>query len=251
MQAQTALLLFSGGQDSTICLAWALERFACVQTLGFDYDQRHAVELQCRQTLRAAFTERFPQWRARLGADHLLALPALSQVSESSLTSATPISARADGLPNTFVPARNLIFLSFAAALAEHIGAHALVGGMCQTDYSGYPDCRADFIAASEKSIALALGHTLPIHTPLMLLDKAQSWAMAQSLGGAALVDLILEGTHTCYLGERTARHDWGYGCGACPACNLRACGYALWRSSGAAGAVGLAGAKSERVCST
>ncbi|MBI5257166.1 MAG: 7-cyano-7-deazaguanine synthase QueC [Burkholderiales bacterium] len=228
--ARTALVLFSGGQDSTTCLAWALERHAHVETLAFDYGQRHRIELECRHTVRRELAASFPHWAGRLGEDHLLDLGLLGQISDTALTDARAIEMQANGLPNTFVPARNLLFLGFAAALAYRRGATVLVGGMCETDYSGYPDCRDNTIKAMQVALSLGLDAPLVIETPLMWLSKAQTWALAHTLGGAALTALIEEHTHTCYRGERGERHAWGHGCGQCPACALRAAGHAAWR---------------------
>ncbi|WP_132251021.1 7-cyano-7-deazaguanine synthase QueC [Methylobacterium segetis] len=222
-----ALVLFSGGQDSTTCLAWALDRFPRVETLGFDYGQRHRVELACRARLRDGLAQVEPAWARRLGADHTLALDALGAVSETALTRDTEIGFEAGGLPNTFVPGRNLVFLTFAAALAYRRGLRHIVGGMCETDYSGYPDCRDDTIKAMQVALNLGMERRFVLDTPLMWIDKAQTWKLADELGGRALVDLIAEESHTCYLGERGERHEWGYGCGTCPACDLRARGYA------------------------
>ena len=223
---RSALVLFSGGQDSTACLAWALARFARVETLGFDYGQRHRIELDCRGTVRAGIAALRPDWAARLGDDHLLDLALLGQVSDTALTSERAIEFQANGLPNTFVPGRNLLFLGFAATLAYRRGASVLVGGMCETDFSGYPDCRDNTLKALQVALSLGLATPMTIETPLMWLTKADTWALAQSLGGDALTELIIEHTHTCYLGERGSRHPWGYGCGHCPACRLRAAGY-------------------------
>jgi 7-cyano-7-deazaguanine synthase len=227
MSPSKALVLFSGGQDSTVCLAWALERHARVETVGFDYGQRHRIELECRQTVRAELERRFPAWAARLGEDHMLDLRVLAGLSDSALVGERAIQMQADGLPNTFVPGRNLMFLVAAAALAYRRGARVLVGGMCETDYSGYPDCRHATMRAMESALNLGLAQPLEIATPLMFIDKAQTWALAQQLGGQPLEDLIVEHTHTCYLGERGHRHPWGHGCGQCPACALRASGHA------------------------
>ncbi|SDA13535.1 7-cyano-7-deazaguanine synthase [Methylobacterium sp. UNC378MF] len=224
---RAALVLFSGGQDSATCLAWALDRFGHVETLGFDYGQRHRVELDRRAALRAGTTGLNPAWASRLGDDHTVALDALGQISETALTREAAIGYEASGLPNTFVPGRNLVFLTFAAALAYRRGLRHVVGGMCETDYSGYPDCRDDTIKALQVALNLGMERRFVLHTPLMWLDKAQTWGLAESLGGRALVDLIVEESHTCYLGERGKRHPWGYGCGTCPACRLRADGYA------------------------
>ena len=228
---RTALVLFSGGQDSTACLAWALERYARVETVGFDYGQRHRIELDCRLTVRQQMAAHFPQWAARLGDDHLLDLRLLAQLSDSALTTERAIALAANGLPNTFVPGRNLIFLSFAATLAYRRSASVLVGGMCETDYSGYPDCRDNTLKAMQVALSLGLDSPMVVETPLMWLTKAQTWALTDSLGGKLLTDLVVEHTHTCYLGERGARHAWGHGCGHCPACLLRAAGHQAWRA--------------------
>lgn len=225
---RTALVLFSGGQDSATCLAWALARFARVETIGFDYGQRHLIELDCRERLLDGVRAIDGDWATRLGDSHTLAIPTLAAISETSLTREVEIAMGEDGLPNTFVPGRNLIFLSFAAALAYRRGITDIVGGMCETDYSGYPDCRNDTILALARALTLGMAREFTLHTPLMWRDKAATWRLAAELGGAALVDLIREHSHTCYLGRRGARHDWGYGCGECPACELRAKG---WRA--------------------
>jgi len=230
-----ALVLFSGGQDSTTCLAWALHHYAHVETIGFDYGQRHVVELECRLAVRAEIHMQFPNWRARLGDDHLLDLSLLGQLSDTALTDARLIEMQANGLPNTFVPGRNLLFFSFAAAVAYRRALNVLVGGMCETDFSGYPDCRDNTLKALQVALSLGMDTRMTLETPLMWLDKAQTWALASELGGEALTDLIVEHTHTCYLGDRAQRHDWGYGCGQCPACALRARGYRAWRRHGAA----------------
>lgn len=230
----SALVLFSGGQDSTTCLAYALSRYARVETLGFDYGQRHHVELQARHNVRNDLAQQFPQWTAQLGQDHVLDLAVLGEMSETALTSEGLIKMQANGLPNTFVPGRNLLFLTFAAALAYRRGLQVLVTGVCETDYSGYPDCRDDTLKAMQVALSLGMDQRFLIETPLMWLDKAQTWAMAHQLGaqsgvvngGQLFVDLLIEHSHTCYLGERSQRHAWGYGCGACPACALRAKGY-------------------------
>lgn len=226
-----ALVLFSGGQDSTACLAWALERYARVETVGFDYGQRHRVELDCRPQVIAALRERFPAWGAKLGDDHLLDLSLLGQISDTALTDARAIEMQANGLPNTFVPGRNLLFLGFAATLAYRRGLSVLVGGMCETDYSGYPDCRDNTLKALQVALSLGMDAPMTIETPLMWIDKAQTWALTERLGGAALVELAVEHTHSCYLGDRSQRHPWGYGCGQCPACALRAAGWLAWRA--------------------
>jgi 7-cyano-7-deazaguanine synthase len=229
---RTALVLFSGGQDSTACLAWALDRYAHVETIGFDYGQRHRIELDCRQVVRSELQRQFPRWDARLGEDHLLDLALLGQISDTALTDQRAIEMQANGLPNTFVPGRNLLFLTFAAAVAYRRGAGVLVGGMCETDYSGYPDCRDNTIKATQVALSLGLDQAMTVETPLMFLTKAQTWALTDTLGGAALNTLIVEHTHTCYLGERGALHPWGHGCGQCPACTLRRSGYEAWQAS-------------------
>jgi len=226
VDARGALVLFSGGQDSTACLAWALERFSRVQTVGFDYGQRHRVELDCRPRVIASLRRAFPRWGARLGDDHLLDLSLLAQISDSALTSERAIEMRASGLPSSFVPARNLLFFSLAAALAYRGGASVLVGGMCETDYSGYPDCRDNTLKALQVALSLGLDAPMTIETPLMWLTKGETWALTHELGGAGLNDLIVEETHSCYLGDRSRRHAWGYGCGSCPACELRRAGW-------------------------
>ena len=218
-----ALVLFSGGQDSATCLAWALDRFDTVETLGFDYRQRHVVELTCRAALRAGMAS------PRLGPDHTLDLGVLGNLSETALTRAAEIALRDDGLPNTFVPGRNLIFLTFAAALAYRRGLRHIVAGMCETDYSGYPDCRDDTIKALQAAINLGMNTRLVLHTPLMWRDKAETWRLAERLGGPALVELIRVESHSCYKGERAILHPWGHGCGECPACDLRAKGWAAY----------------------
>lgn len=232
MNPSSALVLFSGGQDSATCLAWALQRYEHVQTVGFDYGQRHRVELDCRVHLLDALRERFPLWAARLGADQVLDLSVLSQIGETSLTHDIALRMNAAGLPNTFVPGRNVLFFTFAAALAYRRGLKVLVGGMCETDYSGYPDCRDDTLKSLQVTLNLGLDAHFVIETPLMWIDKTATWALAQQLGGTALVDLLREHSHSCYLGDRKQRHEWGYGCGTCPACVLRANGYTRWRQS-------------------
>lgn len=227
-----ALVLFSGGQDSTTCLAWALERYERVETLGFDYGQRHAIELRQRDVLRRSLVTIRPEWRDRLGEDHTLDLAALGAVSETALTRDAEIAVAADGLPNTFVPGRNLVFLTFAAALAFRRGLKVMVGGMCETDFSGYPDCRDDAVKAMQVALNLGMNQRFVIETPLMWIDKSETWALAERLGGAALVDLIRDETHTCYLGERGEPHDWGRGCGTCPACALRAQGWSKYAAA-------------------
>jgi len=224
-------VLFSGGQDSTTCLAWALARFRRVETVGFDYGQRHSAELKARPRVLGAIRARFAEWAVRLGDDHMLSLDVLKQIGGTALTDATKIEMGADGLPTTFVPGRNVMFLTAAAALGYRRGIADLVGGMCETDYSGYPDCRDKTVTAVAEALTLALARRLTIHTPLMWIDKAATWSLAEELGGVALVDLIREETVTCYEGDRAHRHDWGYGCGVCPACDLRAKGFAKYKT--------------------
>ena len=231
--ASGARVLFSGGQDSTACLAWALDRYARVETVGFDYGQRHAVELEARRAVREGFIAAFPAWAERLGPDHMLDIRGFGAVAESALTADRAIEMTASGLPSTFVPGRNLVFLTYAAALADRRGLRALVGGMCETDYSGYPDCRRATMDAMEQALNLGMERDFRIETPLMRLTKAQTWALAKGLGGEALIDLTLRESHTCYLGERGELHPWGYGCGACPACELRARGFETWVAEG------------------
>lgn len=221
-----ALVLFSGGQDSTTCLAWALDRYDYVETVGFDYRQRHAVELQCRSKVLASLKSDFPQWAPRLGEDHLLDLALLGAISDTALTQDRAIEFASSGLPTTFVPGRNLLFFTFAAAVAYRRGLSVLVGGMCETDYSGYPDCRDNTLKALQVALSLGLDAPMVVETPLMWLDKAATWSLAKQLGGQMFVDLIRSETHTCYLGDHETRHPWGFGCGACPACDLRRKGY-------------------------
>ncbi len=225
---RSALVLFSGGQDSTACLAWALGNFAKVETVGFDYGQRHAAELAARKAILGRIAGEFPGWQGKLGDDHVLGLGVLAEIGGSALTEDLDIGSRADGLPNTFVPGRNLLFLTVAAALASRRAIHDLVGGMCETDYSGYPDCRAETIAAMQRALNLGMADEFRIHTPLMKLDKTATWRLAEELGGEKLVELTIEETVTCYEGAG-ARHAWGRGCGLCPACGLRAAGYARY----------------------
>lgn len=236
-----ALVLFSGGQDSATCLAWALTRYAHVETVAFDYGQRHAVELDCRPALLHALRRDFPAWSDRLGDDHRLDMRSLAAIGDTAMTSQRTIEMQACGLPNTFVPGRNLLFFGYAAALAYRRGLTVLVGGMCETDYSGYPDCRDNTLKALQVALSLGLDTRLAIETPLMWVDKAGTWAMAQALGGSALVDSIVETTHSCYLGDRNRRHPWGYGCGSCPACELRARGWAGYTAAPAASAASAA----------
>ena len=230
--SDTALVLFSGGQDSTVCLASALERFARVETVGFDYGQRHAIELDVRPLLRERLSALKPEWQQRLGEDHIISLDALSAISDTALTRDVEISMSDSGLPNTFVPGRNLIFFCFAGALAWRRGARHIVGGMCETDYSGYPDCRDDTIKAMQGALSLGLDRPMILDTPLMRIDKAGTFALAEEIGGLTLLDLIVEHSHSCYLGDRTHRHPWGYGCGECPACRLRAQGFEKFMAS-------------------
>jgi 7-cyano-7-deazaguanine synthase len=229
LDPRKALVLFSGGQDSTTCLAWALDRFDHVETIGFDYGQRHVVELECRENIFDKLKSGFGEWSERLSEDQVVNLGFLGELSETAMTSEVEIALLDSGLPNTFVPGRNLIFLNVAAALAYRRGIKNIVGGMCETDYSGYPDCRDDAIKATQLSINGGMGERFVIHTPLMWLDKAETWAQAAHLGKSALIDLIVEETHTCYLGVREIKHPWGSGCGECPACELRAKGYKEW----------------------
>src|SRR5260370_15245571 len=226
LQSATALVLFSGGQDSDTGLHWRLARFARVEMLGFDYGQRHAIELKCRGRLREGIRSLRAEWASKLGESHTVAIPTLAEISDTALTRDVAIAMREDGLPNPFVPGRNLVFLPFAAALAYRRGITHIIGGMCETDYSGYPDCRNETIRALQIALNLGMNKQFELHTPLMWLDKANTWKLADELGGAGLVDLIREHSHTCYLGERGARHAWGYGCGDCPACSLRAKGW-------------------------
>ena len=227
-----ALVLFSGGQDSSACLAWALERYARVETVGFDYGQRHRIEMQARQTVLAGFRQDFPDWTDRLGEDHVLDIASFGAVAASALTSDRAIEMTERGLPSTFVPGRNLAFFIYAAALADRRGLEVMVGGMCETDYSGYPDCRRATLDAMQETLRLGMERPFVIETPLMALTKAQTWAMADELGGDALVQLIVRDSHTCYNGVREELHPWGYGCGECPACELRAAGWTAWRAS-------------------
>ena len=231
-----ALVLFSGGQDSTACLAWALDRYARVETVGFDYGQRHGVELQARQAVRARMAREFPQWAARLGEDHRLDIRSFGALAETAMTSERAIEITEKGLPSTFVPGRNLVFLTYAAALADRRGLKVLVGGMCETDFSGYPDCRRAAIEAMETALNLGMEQDFRIETPLMRLTKAQTWGLAKTLGGEPLVAITVEESHTCYLGERGTLHAWGYGCGTCPACELRHRGYEAWDADGRPG---------------
>ncbi len=227
-----ALLLFSGGQDSATCLAWALDKFDHVETVGFDYEQRHSIEMQCREDVRKSVSSLKAEWADALSEDHILDLSVLGEISETSLTRDVEIEMNDTGLPSTFVPGRNLIFLNFAAALGYRRGITHLIGGMCEADFSGYPDCRHDTLARTMESISMGMDREFTLETPLMHVSKAGAWAMAGALGGRALVDIILEKSHTCYLGERGIRHDWGYGCGTCPACELRAKGWQAYQAA-------------------
>lgn len=229
-----ALVLFSGGQDSATCLAWALSQFDRVETVGFDYGQRHKIELEVRKEFRAALTKQFPEWALQLGEDHMLDAGIIGQLGGSAMTESIAIEMAENGLPNTFVPGRNLLFFTLAAALAYRRGLRVIVGGMCETDYSGYPDCRDDTLKAQQVALSLGLDRRITIETPLMWLDKAQTFALAQELGGRSLLDLIVENSHTCYLGDRSKRHDWGYGCGTCPACELRSSGWQKFKAEAA-----------------
>jgi 7-cyano-7-deazaguanine synthase len=233
---EKGLVLFSGGQDSTTCLAWALERFTAVETIGFAYRQRHRIELDCRASVLRRLRREFPRWDEKLADDHLVDLGVLGQLSDTALTRQSAISLTERGLPNTFVPGRNLLFFTFAAALGYRRGLRHLVGGMCETDYSGYPDCRDDTLKALQATLSLGMDHRFVIHTPLMWRDKRATWELAQRLGGAALVELVREETHSCYQGDREHRHPWGYGCGECPACALRRAGWEAYSAGPDAG---------------
>ena len=228
----SALVLFSGGQDSTVCLVWALERFARVETVGFDYRQRHAAELDVRPRIRERVSALSTRWRERLGDDHVVRIDALAEISETALTREVAIEITESGLPTTFVPGRNLVFLSFAGALAYRRGIKHLVAGMCETDFSGYPDCRDDAIKAMQVALTLGMDRRFVVHTPLMWIDKAGTFALADAIGGERFIELLLAETHTCYLGDRRHRHEWGFGCGECPACRLRAEGFAKWKAA-------------------
>jgi 7-cyano-7-deazaguanine synthase len=227
-----ALVLFSGGQDSTTCLAHALDRYAHVETIGFAYGQRHAVELECRLQVRERLGTTFPRWARRLGDDHLIDLSLLGQLADTALTREREIEMNAGGLPNTFVPGRNLLFFTFAAIVADRRKLSVLIGGMCETDFSGYPDCRDNALKSLQVAISLGMDTPMTIETPLMWLDKAGTWALAERLGGEPLIDLVVEHSHSCYVGDREHHHAWGYGCGLCPACDLRCKGYETWLES-------------------
>ncbi|MBT8534823.1 7-cyano-7-deazaguanine synthase QueC [Polynucleobacter paneuropaeus] len=222
----SALVLFSGGQDSTTCLAWALDKFSHVETVAFNYNQRHVVELECRKVVLQNIRTQFPEWADKLGEDHLLDIPVLGSISDTALTQDREIEFSKSGLPTTFVPGRNLLFLTLASAIAYRRGIEVLVGGMCETDFSGYPDCRDETIKSQEKTLSLGLDYPLIIETPLMWIDKAATWKMANDIGGNRLINIIKNDTHTCYLGDRSVSHDWGFGCGTCPACELRKAGW-------------------------
>ena len=225
----SALLLFSGGQDSATCLAWALDRYDRVETIGFAYGQRHEVELIARRNVLQAMRDAFPKWAPRIGEDRVMDLAEFGAIGDTALTSDAAIEMTASGLPSTFVPGRNLVFFTYAAAVAYRRGIRTLVGGMCETDFSGYPDCRNETLQTLARALSLGLDRPLAIETPLMALTKAETWALAERIGGAALVGLIVEASHTCYRGDRDHRHPWGYGCGDCPACVLRAAGHGEW----------------------
>lgn len=224
--SKSALVLFSGGQDSTTCLAWALDKFSHVETVAFNYNQRHFVELECRKVVLQNIRVQFPEWADKLGEDHLLDIPVLGSISDTALTQDREIEFSKSGLPTTFVPGRNLLFLTLASAIAYRRGIEVLVGGMCETDFSGYPDCRDETIKSQEKTLSLGLDYPLIIETPLMWIDKAATWKMANDIGGNRLINIIKNDTHTCYLGDRSVSHDWGFGCGTCPACELRKTGW-------------------------
>ena len=228
---KSALVLFSGGQDSTTCLAWALDKYSHVETVAFNYNQRHVVELECRKVVLQNIRAQFPEWTNKLCEDHLLDIPVLGSISDTALTQDREIEFSKSGLPTTFVPGRNLLFLTLASAIAYRRGIEVLVGGMCETDFSGYPDCRNETIKSQEKTLSLGLDYPLIIETPLMWIDKAATWKMADDIGGERLISIIKNDTHTCYLGDRSVRHDWGFGCGTCPACELRKAGWAKFNA--------------------
>ncbi len=225
----SALVLFSGGQDSTTCLTWALSRYERVETIGFDYGQRHKIELACRAPVIASIKRAFPLWAEKLGDDRVISLDSVKSIGDTALTSEVAIEMNDSGLPNTFVPGRNILFLTVAAAIAYRRAIGTIVAGVCETDYSGYPDCRDEFIKAMQAALNLGMARQFSLETPLMWIDKAATWRLAYELGGDALLDIIREQTHTCYLGDRSKRHDWGFGCGTCPACELRKNGYAKY----------------------
>jgi len=231
MSLKGALVLFSGGQDSTTCLAWALNRYSYVETIGFNYNQRHSIELECRKVVIQSLRSQFHQWSDKLGEDHMLDIPVLGDISDTALTQDREIEFNKTGLPTTFVPGRNLLFLTLASAIAYRRGITVLVGGMCETDFSGYPDCRNETIKSQEKTLSLGLDYPLTIETPLMWIDKAATWKMANDIGGELLINIIKNDTHTCYLGDRTKKHGWGFGCGTCPACELRKSGWEKFNS--------------------
>lgn len=228
--SKKALVLFSGGQDSTVCLAWALSKFDHVETIGFDYGQRHRIELECRLSVLDQFKDQFPQWASKLGEDRVIDLSWLGQISDCALTEERQIELSANGLPNTFVPGRNLVFFLISSAIAYRRGLDTLVGGMCQTDFSGYPDCREDTLKALQVATNLGMASSFRFETPLMWIDKADTYALGNTLGGTALLNIIQEYTHTCYMGDRKQRHEWGYGCGTCPACELRKNGWEKYK---------------------
>lgn len=231
VEASSALVLFSGGQDSTTCLAWALSRYERVETIGFAYGQRHAVEMEVREPVRRGLAALSAEWARKLGPDRVVSLDVLGQVSLSALTADLPMGTRPDGLPSTFVPGRNLVFLTFAAIVACQRGLKHIVAGVCETDFSGYPDCRDDTVKALQVAINLGMDARLVLETPLMWIDKAETWRLAETLGSRGLVDLIVAETHSCYRGDRTHRHDWGVGCGTCDACRLRASGWSGFKA--------------------
>lgn len=225
--SDSAVVLFSGGQDSTTCLAWALARYAHVETVGFRYGQRHAIEMECREPIRQALGS------PKFGIDHIVDLTTtIAGLGETAMTADIAIKMNQGGLPNTFVPGRNLLFLTCAAAIAYRRGLRHIITGVCETDYSGYPDCRDDTVKAMQLALNLGMERRFVLETPLMWRDKAATWELAFSLGGQSLVEVIRERTHTCYLGDRNHRHEWGYGCGTCPACELRANGWRVWKQS-------------------
>jgi 7-cyano-7-deazaguanine synthase len=227
---KSALVLVSGGQDSATCLAWALDRYEHIETIGFNYGQRHVVELECRISFLKEIRNRYENWNAKLGVDHLLDLSLLGQISDTALTQDKAIEIEESGLPNTFVPGRNILFLTLAAAIAYRRGLTVLVAGMCETDYSGYPDCRDNTLKALQVALGLGMDTRFVIETPLMWIDKSATWSLAEQLGGQELVEVIKEETHTCYMGDRNSRYDWGYGCNRCPACELRSKGFVAYR---------------------